>query len=87
MKYICTDCGATFDEPHEYEERHGFTHGPFEKWSVCPYCGNPRYEESVICDRCGKTVARSEIYHDIIDISGLEKEVCTECHNELEEDK
>lgn len=48
MIYICRECGVHFEEPHTYEEKHGFTHGPFEKWSVCPYCGNPEYHE----DRC-----------------------------------
>lgn len=45
MRYICAECGARFDEPHTYEEDHGFTYGPFEKWSVCPYCGSPEYKE------------------------------------------
>lgn len=45
MEYICEDCGRVFEEPYRYEERHGFTHGPFEKWSVCPYCGSPGYRE------------------------------------------
>ena len=45
MEYICEDCGEKFDKPHTYVERHGFTHGPFEKWSVCPYCGSPGYRE------------------------------------------
>lgn len=45
MEYICEECGERFEEPHTYEERHGFTHGPFERWSVCPYCGDPGYRE------------------------------------------
>lgn len=44
-KYICDECGEEFDEPHTYEERHGFDHGPFEKWSVCPCCGSTDYYE------------------------------------------
>lgn len=45
MIYICKDCYNTFEEPYVYEERHGFTHGPFEKWYVCPYCGSSDYKE------------------------------------------
>ncbi len=41
--YYCEECGHTFDEPHEYTESHGFTSGPFERWSVCPFCGEPGY--------------------------------------------
>ena len=58
-KYICKDCGEKFDTPYEYEERHGFTHGPFEKWSVCPHCGGDykeltyEQESDIECDgRC-----------------------------------
>lgn len=58
-RYICTDCGRTFDEPHEYEERHGFTHGPYEKLSCCPYCGGG-YEEAVECHDCGEPIPKSE---------------------------
>ena len=57
MEFICEDCGERFDKPHTYVERHGFTYGPFEKWSVCPYCGSPGYkeyvEDEIECDgRC-----------------------------------
>lgn len=41
--YYCTECEHTFDEPHEYFETHGFKNGPFERWSVCPFCGEPGY--------------------------------------------
>ena len=50
-KYVCHECGEEFDEPYEYEERHGLEYGPFEKWSVCPCCGNPGYEEAKIDGR------------------------------------
>lgn len=43
FQYKCRECGCEFDEPHRYVERHGFTHGPFEKWSECPHCGSCDY--------------------------------------------
>ena len=47
--YYCKECGRTFEEPHDYVERHGFASGPFESWSVCPYCGEPGYVLAVEC--------------------------------------
>lgn len=49
--YKCRECGSEFDEPHRWVERHGFTYGPFEHWSACPYCGSCDYDESYIVDR------------------------------------
>ena len=42
--YKCRMCGAEFDEPHVFFEHHGFTSGPYEKWSVCPECGDTDYD-------------------------------------------
>lgn len=83
-EYICKECGATFDTPHEYEERHGFTHGPFEKWSVCPYCGEAGYEEATSCDHCGTAIAKSDVH--TINVHGRVLEVCDRCNDELEEE-
>lgn len=55
MSYICLSCHQLFDEPYEYEERHGLESGPFEHWSVSPCC-HDGYEEASEwreCDRCG----------------------------------
>ena len=45
--YICSDCGAIFDEPErqQWTENHG--DGITEKWvtQVCPVCGSDEYEE------------------------------------------
>lgn len=43
---ICNDCGETFFEPNYYEERHGFSEGPYEYFAECPYCGS----ESILED-------------------------------------
>ena len=50
-KYKCRECGEYFDEPHCWVERHGFTYGPFEHWSACPYCGSCDYDEAYIVER------------------------------------
>ena len=49
--YKCRECGEYFDEPHCWVERHGFTYGPFEHWSACPYCGSCDYDEAYIVER------------------------------------
>lgn len=51
FQYKCRECGCEFDEPHTYEERHGFTHGPFEKFSECPACGSCDYGDANVVER------------------------------------
>lgn len=76
--YICKSCGWTFEEPYEYEERHGFEYGPFEKWSVCPNCGEPDYEIAVRCNNCDKFIAESDVYN-----TPDNKEVCKKCFTKM----
>lgn len=54
-RYICVECGKEFDldSVKKYVETHGFTNGPVEEFTCCPYCGGD-YEEADICERCGK---------------------------------
>ena len=53
--FICTECGCLFEEPVEWEERHGLDTPPYEKWSGCPQChGN--YVETYQCDCCGEWI-------------------------------
>lgn len=85
--YKCPECGETFDTPHEYEEKHGLDYGPYEQWSVCPYCGEPGYEEAVECDVCGETVCASEIHHVSSHGDMVEIKACDKCYDELEEDE
>ena len=49
--YKCRECGCEFDEPYTYVERHGFTHGPFERWSECPHCGSCDYDDAYIVEQ------------------------------------
>ena len=50
MAYRCPECGYVFDEPYIYEESHGFTSGPYEKFSVCPNCYEPIGEDDTDYD-------------------------------------
>lgn len=43
--YKCNDCGATFDEPKVVYERHGLDCPPYERWDVCPRCGENSFDE------------------------------------------
>lgn len=49
--YKCRECGEYFDEPHCWVEMHGFTYGPGEHWSACPYCGSCDYDEAYVVER------------------------------------
>ena len=42
----CRCCGHYFDEPYEYVETHGFTHGPYEHFEVCPNCFEGNYGDA-----------------------------------------
>jgi hypothetical protein len=53
--FICLDCGATFEEPKHFVEKHGLDTPPYEHFSGCPVCGGA-YDEAVECDRCGELV-------------------------------
>lgn len=44
--YKCCVCGHEFDEPERYVETHGFTDGGYERWSVCPCCGEADYTDT-----------------------------------------
>ena len=58
--FKCRECGAEFDEPYRYVETHGFTYGPFEHFSECPYCGSGDFDESYIVEREAELAAEEE---------------------------
>lgn len=62
--YICNNCGHTFEEPEMYEEQHGFAYGPYEKFYVCPACGDSDFEELRVCIRCDTAGPASNYYRD-----------------------
>lgn len=80
MKYICLECARTFDDPEICVERHGFTDGLYEKYSVCPYCGGG-YTEVATCAFCGKETFEDElldgICDDCIDEYKYDVDMCT----------
>lgn len=51
--YHCLDCGADFDEPVFWQERHGLApdEGPGETWSGCPECLGA-FEEVFVTGEC-----------------------------------
>ena len=60
FSFKCRECGCEFDEPHTYEESHGFTDGPFEKWSECPNCGSCDYGDAQLVEQ--EEARAAEIY-------------------------
>lgn len=49
--FKCRECGCEFDEPRTWVESHGFTHGPFERWTACPNCDSCDYGDANIVER------------------------------------
>ena len=80
--YICINCNCVFDEPEVHEEKHGFTHGPFEKIYCCPLCGDTNFVETYQCDLCGYCID-TDTY---VEIDG--HKYCENCFtiNPLQED-
>lgn len=78
--YICLDCGALFDEPAHWEERHGLSTPPYEHFTGCPFCQGG-YDEAIECKRCGATVPKSEAFTD-----SKGNYLCDSCMNEDLED-
>lgn len=71
--YTCLECGAHFDEPARYTERHGFHIPPYESFSGCPYCGGA-YVETVTCASCGW-----QILGDYVKINETGACYCEDC--------
>ena len=59
--YTCLECGVEFDEPRDYEERHGLDSPPYEKWAGCPACGSAAFVQSHVCDHCGELITNTII--------------------------
>lgn len=38
MSYHCNNCDKKFSRPLIHNERHGFSHPPYEVVELCPYC-------------------------------------------------
>lgn len=53
--YTCLECGVEFDEPRQFEERHGLDSPPYEHWLGCPACGGA-FTTTHLCDHCGERI-------------------------------
>lgn len=58
--YICNGCHKTFDSPQMIKECHGMEGGYYEEKECCPFCGSGDFEESVICEKCGRYMPGSQ---------------------------
>jgi hypothetical protein len=72
--YICLECGARFEIPERWEERHGFDYGPAEYWSGCPCCYGS-YTEAYKCDVCGEWITDS-----YVKLINSDKRICDNCY-------
>jgi hypothetical protein len=79
--YICLNCNNVFAQPNQYEERHGFTYGQFEKIYRCPYCDDNEFVETYRCESCGQWID-TDTYVEID-----ERKYCENCFtiNSLQE--
>lgn len=80
-QYKCRECGCEFDEPFTYVERHGFTHGPFEKWSECPCCGSCDFDDAYVVEQeeACKAEVEVEVEVEVEDARKAEAEEDDEC--------
>ena len=63
MMYRCCECGHLFEDGDQaqWEETHGFSSPPHEKWDGCPMC-NGDYEEIHQCKGCDEWHTENELY-------------------------
>ena len=77
MKWICSDCGAVFDDDDadvSYEWiGEGVMGGYRPMETLCPECGSDCLEEAKECDNCGEWFDAT----DMIDVDGVK--YCKEC--------
>lgn len=60
-KYICKECGGTFDYPDSVTERHPCGDGfVTEEFGYCPLCGGSDWETAHACARCGALMPDSQ---------------------------
>lgn len=88
--FICTECGLEFEEPYEWQEKHGFHFLPYETRTGCPRCKGG-YEKSYSCFKCSNHFLKEdleifEIRPKIIE-NGFKKYekvyLCEKCMNEI----
>lgn len=57
---ICNECYKTFDSPQIIKENHGMEGGYYEEKECCPFCGSGDFEESAVCEKCGRDMPESQ---------------------------
>lgn len=74
--FKCYDCGKTFFEPKNYQEKMGehFGFPAYESFSGCPHCSGS-FEEAVQCKKCGEWFFEDE----------LTEGLCEDCIDEEKE--
>ena len=76
QKWICSDCGETFDEEdagcYSEWEGEGVMRGEIT-YMCCPKCGSDSLEEAEECDWCGESFDKT----DMIEVDGTW--YCKEC--------
>lgn len=71
--FVCIECGEIFEEPIYWEERHGLSSPPYERFSGCPSCRSG-YTEAFKCDCCDEWI--DELYIETED----DKRYCLNCY-------
>lgn len=72
MDFKCNCCDYQFNQIDllEINERHGFEHGGYETWSLCPACKSTDFEEKVARDD-----SVFDFDHDLKFVSAREKQL------------
>ena len=60
--YICNECKEVFEEYDVLYQPLPYGMGSaYEKWHICPYCGDNDFEEAEECEFCGEWVAKESM--------------------------
>lgn len=73
--YMCIDCGAIFQAPKQYVEKHGFDDGLYEHLTCCPICGGS-YVTTSKCSICNEYITDKYVELDNA------MRVCSNCYVE-----
>lgn len=76
--FICNECGEVFEEPKVFEETHGLDTPPYEKWYLCPHCGDTGISRALECTRCGEWISE---HHAMLG-DGLQP-LCETCYEDM----
>lgn len=86
QKWICSDCGETFDEEdagcYSEWEGEGVMRGEIT-YMCCPKCGSDSLEEAEECDWCGETYDKYDLIH--VDDTKMCKKCAEAIHDAYEE--